>query len=68
MPVEDAEETIPEEKADNRNIYRRKKNKPTGERPQQEKPQQPAQEGGAEGAKPKGKPHHRRRRPNKKPE
>ena len=78
MPSEPAEEVIeaPEEKTEerqqNRNRRRKKGNKPAGEKPQQDKPQQekvqePKPEG-AEGSKPKGRPHHRRRRPNKKPE
>ncbi len=83
MPTEPVEEKaeVPEEKTaerqGNRNRRKKKGNKPAGERPQQEKPQQekpqqekpqqPKQEG-AEGNKPKGRPHHRRRKPTKKPE
>ena len=80
QPEEEApqpEEKTAERQA-NRNRRKKKGNKPAAERPQQEKPQQektqpekpqePKSEG-AEGGKPKGKPHyHRRRRPNKKPE
>ena len=79
-PVEEepeVQEEKPVERQQSRN-RRRKKNKPAAEKSQQEKPQQekPQQEKaqqpkpeGAEGSKPKGKPHyHRRRRPNKKPE
>ena len=74
-PVEEepeVQEEKPAERQQSRN-RRRKKNKPAGEKPQQEKPQQEkAQEPkpeGAEGSKPKGKPHyHRRRKPGKKPE
>jgi hypothetical protein len=80
QPEEEApqpEEKTAERQA-NRNRRKKKGNKPAAERPQQEKPQQektqpekpqePKPEG-AEGGKPKGKPHyHRRRRPNKKPE
>ena len=77
MPSEPVEEAIeaPEEKTEeqqqSRNRRRKKGNKPAGDKPQQDKPQQEkAQEPkpeGAEGSKPKGRPH-RRRRPNKKPE
>ena len=80
QPEEEApqpEEKTAERQA-NRNRRKKKGNKPAAERPQQEKPQQektqpekpqePKSEG-AEGGKPKGKPHYyRRRRPNKKPE
>jgi hypothetical protein len=74
-PEEAAEksEEKTEQRQENRNRRKKKGNKPAGERPQQEKvqpekPQEPKPEG-AEGGKPKGKPHyHRRRRPNKKPE
>ena len=80
QPEEEApqpEEKTAERQA-NRNRRKKKGNKPAAERPQQEKPQQektqpekpqePKAEG-AEGGKPKGKPHYyRRRRPNKKPE
>ena len=85
MPQEPEEEEIEapaeektEQRQSNRNRRKKKGNKPAQDRPQQEKPQQektqpekpqePKSEG-AEGGKPKGKPHyHRRRRPNKKPE
>ena len=62
-----------EQRQENRNRRKKKGNKPAGERPQQEKPQEKPQqekpqEQKPEGGKPKGKPHYRRRRPNKKPE
>ena len=56
-----------EQRQENRNRRRKKGNKPAGERPQQEMPQEPKPEG-AQGNKPKSRPHHRRRKPNKKPE
>ena len=70
---EQPEEEVPQpeektaERQSNRNRRKKKGNKPAGERPQQEKPQEPKPDS-AEGSKPKGRPHHRRRKPAKKPE
>ena len=70
---EQPEEEVPQpeektaERQSNRNRRKKKGNKPAVERPQQEKPQEPKPDS-AEGSKPKGRPHHRRRKPAKKPE